>query len=164
MNQESRKAGNRKITDWHWGFHTRGNCWRLWRFYRHRYTTCTYYGFWRLFVSIGRNRRIAVILVALTVWGQAVSQAQNTFIANDLTHPVPVTSVGISGGNYVSAPGTTPSPSPAMAITVQGNASGIAVPVGGKRGADERRLQHSASGYLKPFERNRWQRSRDNGG
>jgi hypothetical protein len=70
---------------------------------------------------------LALMALALT----SIAFAGNDYVTNDAAHPVPVTSVGISGGNYISAPGSTPSPSPAMAVTVQGNASGIPIPVGG---------------------------------
>jgi hypothetical protein len=57
--------------------------------------------------------------------------AGNDYVTNDATHPVPVTAVGVAGGSSVSAPGATPSPSPALAQVVQGISGGTAVTVAG---------------------------------
>lgn len=37
------------------GFHTRGNCWRLWRAKIQRYSTVTFYTWWRFFIAIERK-------------------------------------------------------------------------------------------------------------
>jgi hypothetical protein len=35
----------------------RGNCWKF-RFYRTPFATCTWYGFWRFYISIDKKRSL----------------------------------------------------------------------------------------------------------
>jgi hypothetical protein len=42
----------------HFGFQTRGNCWRF-RFRKDRYATCTFYIFWRFYLSVDRTANVA---------------------------------------------------------------------------------------------------------
>ncbi len=56
--------------------------------------------------------------------------AQSVKVINPDTQPLPVKVLSnYTAPSVTSAPGSTPSPSPAMVVNIQGNASGIAVPV-----------------------------------
>jgi len=69
------------------------------------------------------------ILISLTtvLWIVSWGYADNVLVTNDGNHPVPITgsvNTTIDLSHVISPPGTTPSPSPAKAMVVQGIAGG----------------------------------------
>src|SRR4051812_1110590 len=71
---------------------------------------------------------IFILTLPVTAW------AQNVFVTNSVSKPVPVNI--IDGGlvnsadpHVIAAPGSTPSPSPAQAVVVQGIAGATQIPV-----------------------------------
>ncbi len=102
------------MTHWHCGFFNRGNCWRF-RFSKSKFHTCTFYEFWRFFVSIDRKMVSLIALLALATSAFAQTNTNNvippppvqafnaalTFIAsssNLMIAPYGIYSSGTHGG------------------------------------------------------------------